>query len=167
MSDRELAAGEWGGVTVLGRAAKLPLRRWPGRVCPHVPCAQPGRSRTTQQSLPGASLQGEEGESFLRQIGRLVGPSGGALWPLQRLSMGNAGKGCVIPTWIPGWPPWQAMWKQQVPGFQGQRELRGHELQPPHPAFSLHQTQPPGYRLCLNTPSNGKLIPVSAARSHP
>lgn len=49
--------GEWGGVTVLGRAARLPPEKvaweWHALVC-LVPSL--GKSRTTRQSLPGASL---------------------------------------------------------------------------------------------------------------
>lgn len=166
MSDRELAAGEWGRSYSLRKGSQAASEKvaWEGvPTCPLCPAWQvQNHTAEPAWSLPAGGRGG-----VLFEENRKVGPSGGAPWPLQHLSVGNTGKGCVIPTWIPGWPPWQAMWKQQVPGFQGQRELRGHELQPPHPAFSLHQTQPPGYRLCLNTPSDGKLIPVSAARSHP
>lgn len=123
-----------------------------GRACQEPPCEE------------------EEGESCLKRIGRPGhlkgdrGPYSVSAWEAQRLSL-------VKDVWprtrTPGWLPPRAVWKQQVPGFQGQRELRGHELQPPHLGFGLHQTLPLGYRLCLNTPGDGELTPVTAARSHP
>lgn len=121
--------GSWDRAQSQEGRARQPLRRCPGRrACPHVPCARPGSFQKHRAELAESLTQEWEGGVCVRQKGRL-GRLVGSPRPPQHLDLGSTGEGCGPPPPVAqaGCSPGQGG-SRQVPGFQGQRQLRDNSL---------------------------------------